>query len=205
MELAVRKVDPVKHEEKRRQILEAAGRCFAREGFHGASTSAICAEAKISPGHLYHYFPSKEAIISDLTSAGLARTTEHFKKTVAGPDVLAAFLNEFERVRATSDPSIQLLFLDMLAEAGRNPEIGRILRKHSHEIQATLADFLRKGQSQGQIDPDLDPDAAAATLLMVIDGAKTLFVREPLAQGQKTDAYLRRLITRFLAPPHKEG
>lgn len=198
----MRKVDPVKHEEKRRQILEAAGRCFARDGFHGASTSAICAEAKISPGHLYHYFPSKEAIISDLTSAGLARTTEYFKETVAGPDVLAAFLDEFERVRATSDPSIQLLFLDMLAEAGRNPEIGGILRKHSHEIQATLADFLRKGQSQGQIDPDLDPDAAAGTLLLIIDGAKALRARDP-APGQKTDAYLRLLITRFLAPPKK--
>ncbi len=55
----MRKLDPVKHEEKRREILAAAGRCFARDGFRGASISQICAEAGISSGHLYHYFASK--------------------------------------------------------------------------------------------------------------------------------------------------
>jgi TetR/AcrR family transcriptional repressor of uid operon len=41
----MRKIDPVKHEEKRQEILEAAGRCFARKGFQGATISDICAEA----------------------------------------------------------------------------------------------------------------------------------------------------------------
>jgi TetR/AcrR family transcriptional repressor of uid operon len=48
----VRTIDPAKHEEKRAEILEAAERCFARGGFHGATIAQICAEAKISPGHL---------------------------------------------------------------------------------------------------------------------------------------------------------
>jgi TetR/AcrR family transcriptional regulator, repressor for uid operon len=197
----VRKVDPVKHEKKRQEILAAAGRCFARDGFRGASTSDICAEANISPGHLYHYFPSKEAIIAGLTDAGLAQATEGFKRIMDAPDVLAGFLAEFERINAGRDRLIQLLLLDMLAEAGRSPELGKILRKHSAEIRAMFAEFLRKGQQQGRIDPDLDPDAAAATLLSIIDGTKALAARDPKFEVKKTIGHLKILITRFLSPP----
>ena len=42
--------------------LAAAQRCFVRSGFHGASMQDICAEAGMSPGNLYRYFPSKEAL-----------------------------------------------------------------------------------------------------------------------------------------------
>ena len=67
----MRRVDPVKHEEKKQEILGAARRCFIRNGFRGASIADICAEAGISPGHLYHYFPSKEAIVGAMGTAAL--------------------------------------------------------------------------------------------------------------------------------------
>src|SRR5215467_9131451 len=59
----MRRLDPVKHEEKRQEILAAAKACFARDGFLGISIADICQEAGISPGHLYHYFDSKDAIL----------------------------------------------------------------------------------------------------------------------------------------------
>ena len=46
--------------DRRDEILAAAQRCFARSGFHGASMQDICAEAGMSPGNLYRYFPSKD-------------------------------------------------------------------------------------------------------------------------------------------------
>lgn len=196
----VRKIDPVKHEEKRQEILAAAGRCFVKDGFR-ASTSDICTEAKISPGHLYHYFPSKEAIVAGLIEVGLAQTLEQFRRMVDGPDVLAAFLAEFDRVQTSRNRSIQLLLFDMLSEAGRNAEIRKILRKYSLEICEMLADFLRKGQSQGRIDPQLDPDIAAATLLSIIDGSIVLAARHPKFDAKQTNEYLKLLIKRFLAPP----
>ena len=45
------------------RILDAAKKCFVRSGFQGASMHDICKEAEMSPGALYRYFPSKEAII----------------------------------------------------------------------------------------------------------------------------------------------
>ena len=196
----MRRVDPVKHDEKRREILDAAGRCFARKGFQGATISGICSEAKISPGHLYHYFTSKEEIVEAMAAAGLASGMELFRRIIEGPDVLAAFVAEIERVK-TRHIAGQALLMDMLAESGRNPTMGKILQEHSRAVIALLAGFLRTGQSRGQIDPGLDPDLAACSLLSVFDGAKTLAIRDQNIDKLKSYDVLKILIIRFLTPP----
>ena len=54
---------PSPQDERRARILDAARTCFSRAGFHRTSMQEICAEAKMSPGGLYRYFASKDAII----------------------------------------------------------------------------------------------------------------------------------------------
>jgi AcrR family transcriptional regulator len=49
--------------DKRRVILDAAVRVFARQGFHTCRVSDIADEAAVAYGLVYHYFPSKEAIL----------------------------------------------------------------------------------------------------------------------------------------------
>ncbi|MEA2740546.1 MAG: TetR/AcrR family transcriptional regulator, repressor for uid operon [Acetobacteraceae bacterium] len=197
----MRKVDPAKHEQKRREILEAAGRCFVRDGFRGASISDICAEAGISPGHLYHYFASKEAIIGAMTEAGLERAAERFSQMTERTNVVAALAAQFDKIKLRGDAGNQTLVLDMLAEAGRNPAVADILHHHTAALRAMLGDFLRMGQARGQVDGSLDAEIAAVILIGVIDGAKVLKIRDPTADMTKSVAMLRTLITRFLTPP----
>ncbi|KMO34447.1 TetR family transcriptional regulator, partial [Methylobacterium tarhaniae] len=45
-------------EERRTRILDAAEACFVRDGFHRATMHDVAAEASMSPGNLYRYFPS---------------------------------------------------------------------------------------------------------------------------------------------------
>jgi TetR/AcrR family transcriptional repressor of uid operon len=196
----MRKVDPAKHETKRREILEAAERCFVRDGFRGASISDICAEARISPGHLYHYFASKEAIISAMTEAGLSYAASRFSRMLRGSNAVAALVAEIERAKLNHDRGKQMLMLDMLAEAGRNRAIRRILRDHTRALQTLLADFLRAGQERGQVDRGLDADMAATILISVTDGAKALTIRDPDLDVTKSVEHLQTLITRFLTP-----
>ena len=61
--------------DRRSAILDAAERCFAQSGFHQASMHDICVAAGMSPGNLYRYFASKEAII-----AGIAVLANQRKK-----------------------------------------------------------------------------------------------------------------------------
>jgi TetR/AcrR family transcriptional regulator, repressor for uid operon len=197
----VRKVDPVKHEEKRAEILAAAESCFARGGFHGATIAEICDEARISPGHLYHYFTSKEAIIGTIARAGLDYAQARFAELAEDQDPILALVRELERLKGLNRSAKSGVLLEVLAEAARNPEIGRILQDTSEAMRRLLAAFLRRGQAHGQIDPDLDADMAAALLISLIDSAKTLQIRAPNIDPKGSAAVLEKMITRFLSPP----
>ena len=76
--------------DRRAEILAAAQRCFVRSGFHGASMQEICAEAGMSPGNLYRYFPSKEALIAgiaerDRAEVGAAVRAAPTSRTASSP------------------------------------------------------------------------------------------------------------------------
>ena len=49
-------------EQRKTQLLAAAQRVFARQGFHAATVSDVAAEAGVSQGTVYHYFDSKESL-----------------------------------------------------------------------------------------------------------------------------------------------
>ncbi|WP_158940866.1 TetR/AcrR family transcriptional regulator [Burkholderia sp. S171] len=197
----MRTVDPVKHEAKRQEVLKAARRCFMRDGFRSASISAICTEAGMSPGHLYHYFESKEAIMGAIIEMMLASATERFSQTMTSSDALAALIAEMQQTRMGKNGGRHTLFVDMLAEAGRNQELARILQVHSRGMQQLLADFLRNGQTQGRIDSSLDADTAAALLIGVVDGCKIMAIRGLPQDQNKVIELLQTLIKRFLTPP----
>jgi TetR/AcrR family transcriptional repressor of uid operon len=196
----VRTIDPVKHEERRKRILEVAERCFARDGFRGASISDVCKEAKISPGHLYHYFPSKEAIVRAITEKSLEYATERLARIIHKPDPIAAFVAALEGAELEQFHNRQLLALDMLAEAGRNPIIADVLQERSHALRSLLASFLRTAQESGQVDQSLDPDLAAAVLQSIFDSMATMKIRDPAISRTESLDYVKLLIVRFLAP-----
>lgn len=200
----MRKVDPVKHAEKRQEILDAAERCFIRDGFHGATTASICTEAGISPGHLYHYFPSKETIIGALVDASLKRVAERFATASAAPSgVVAALVSEVDKKKPKKTRNARLMLLDMFAEAERNPVLAEVIRKHSRGILTLTADLVRRGQDTGEIDKTLDADAVATVLMSVIDGTRLIGIRDPKLETAKTFGLVKTMIARFLAPPPK--
>ena len=66
--------------DRRAEILAAAQRCFVRSGFHGASMQEICAEAGMSPGNLYRYFRSKEALMAGIAERDRAEVAQQFAR-----------------------------------------------------------------------------------------------------------------------------
>ena len=199
----MRKLDPVKHAEKRQEILTEAWRCLAKNGFRGASTADICKAAGISPGHLYHYFPSKEAILTALTARGLERAEARFQAMMQSSNAVTALTSELDRHKQKKGGdarAVGLVVLEMLVEAGRNPPVAKIVRANSRKIRALLVEFLENGQARGQIDPELDAEVAAGLLLSLMDGMKTLSIRDPKADIDKSVDYMQILISRFLSP-----
>lgn len=201
----MRKVDPVKHEAKRRQILEAAVQCFEQHGFQGASTAQICAQAGMSAGHLYHYFPSKEAIVEAIIDANLRRAADRFDSAVEDGASVLDILADRVRDAAVHDGHGTPLLFDMLAEAGRSPATAKALGEHSRRMQTILVTLLHRGQERGEIDPALAPEAVAPVLISLIDGAKALALRNPERSAGRDGDVMRMLISRFLSPPVTMG
>ncbi|WP_065755822.1 TetR/AcrR family transcriptional regulator [Bradyrhizobium paxllaeri] len=193
----MRKLDPEKHEKKRQEILGAAMRCFLRSGLKGASTAEICAEAGISPGHLYHYFESKDAIIAALAEGRLEKISERLKDIVSGGrSVVAALLSELGG--QPGGPAGFALFFEILAESRRNPEVGKIVHGHNRSMRGLLAEVLRYGQSRGEIQSQLDPEVAGAAIIGLTHAVKAVALQDPKQDASKVTALLQQLLVRLL-------
>src|ERR671914_2805432 len=78
--------------ERRTQILEAAARSFVRSGFHRTTMQDVAAEAGMSPGNLYRYFPSKDAIVIGLTERDRSDVAKDFATFDSGEDFMTSFI-----------------------------------------------------------------------------------------------------------------
>lgn len=199
----MRKVDPEKHAKKRQQILKAAEICFRRDGFRGASMSGICAQAGMSPGHLYYYFKSKESIVAAMTEAHLEGIEERFAVMTRKSDVVSAICDEldyFWRNRFSKKQQHAVLVQEVLAEASRNSSVAKLFHKRNRRMEELMAAFLQRGQKLKQVDQHILPDAAAAIICGVMTTPDNLFVREMASDKSDGLIMLQHMIRRFLAP-----
>lgn len=197
----MRKVDPERREAKRRQILEAAMGCFARRGFHATTTAEICAAAGMSPGNLFHYFPTKDAIVAAIAEEDRRETAALFAAFAEAEDAVEAVQDVAEAALAQfADEAYARLSLEIAAEAMRNPAVAAPFAANDAEAKAALVALLGRGVERGQIDPGLDLDRAAAWLIALLDGAIGRAVMDPSFDAEGHAPTLRLLIARFLRP-----
>jgi AcrR family transcriptional regulator len=156
--------------DRRLEILAAAQRCFVRAGFHGASMQDICAEAGMSPGNLYRYFPSKEALIAGIAERDRAEVAQEF----ASADLSRGFYAVLEGMahhHFSERPDEQVkLCTEVMSEARRHPNIARILAAFDGDVKKWLVDLMRAGAERGDIPGDVDFDAVATMLMIIADG-----------------------------------
>ncbi|MCZ7660009.1 MAG: TetR/AcrR family transcriptional regulator [Xanthobacteraceae bacterium] len=166
----MRRVNVQLQADRRSEILDAAQRCFVRSGFHRASMQEICAEAGMSPGNLYRYFRSKEAIIAAIAERDRAQAAADFAAVDQAPDFFSGIeaLGRYYLVERSQEE--MALCLEIMAEARRNPEVGRIHQAIDRDVQAGLAAVLRRAAERGEIPRDLDFEKVVAVLMALGDG-----------------------------------
>jgi AcrR family transcriptional regulator len=166
----MRRVNAQLKSDRQAEILAAAQRCFVRAGFHGASMQDICAEAGMSPGNLYRYFPSKEALIAGIAERDRAEVAREFDSV----DLSHGFFAVLERMAQhhfAEKPDDQVkLCTEISAEARRNPEIARISAAFDADVRRWLVDLFRAGAERGDIPRDVDFDAVVSMLMIIADG-----------------------------------
>lgn len=166
----MRRVNTQLKSDRQAEILAAAQRCFVRSGFHGASMQDICAEAGMSPGNLYRYFPSKEALIAGIAERDRAEVAQQF----ASADLSHGFFAVLEGMARhhfseRSDEQVALC-TEIMSESRRNPEIARISAAFDADVRKWLINLFRAGAERGDIPGDIDFEGVVTMLMAIADG-----------------------------------
>ena len=164
--------------DRRSRILDAAERCFVRAGFHRTTMQDVAAEAGMSPGNLYRYFPSKDAIVIGLTERDRSDVARDFATFDGGGDFMTSFI-KLGRKHFEEEPRERaVLCLEIWAEATRNPAFAEMTGAFHRELSGHMIQVFTEAQRRGAIAPNVDP-AALALLIMTL--ANGLFVRRAVA------------------------
>jgi len=197
--------DAQAQEDKRRLLLQAAVRVFARKGYHAARVGDIAEEAGVSYGLLYHYFDSKEEVLRNV-----------FRET------WRALIATIESVEEGDDPpreQLRKVAEILLRSWRRDPDLVRVLvlevTRSGHlagemdEIAASFAaiqEIVERGQADGTIRADIDPRLASYVFYGAIDELLTGWVLGRLPDSDDDLARAERTVTEIvaggLAPEH---
>ena len=169
-------------EEKRRQILDAAVRVFARTGYHDSRVGDIAKDAGVAYGLVYHYFDSKDAVLEAVFREAWGR--------------LLTAINEVERSQQPAPEQLRLVTKIVLRTWRDDPDLVRLLvreitrsphlQREIDEIAeafAALERIVAHGQREGTIRATLDARLAAWMLYGALEEILTGWVL-----GQLRDA-----------------
>ncbi|ADC63732.1 TetR/AcrR family transcriptional regulator [Allochromatium vinosum] len=165
---------------RRRQILDAAAICFAREGFHGTSIAALSKAAGMSPGHIYHFFENKEAIIEALVERKLEQSLEMVSQFENAEDVFQALIDRVDiGLNEKTDLDNAALELEILAEAARNPRVAASVRAADRIKHERLMGLLRSVRRARGLTHDSDAAAVTEILMALFDGLAARAINHP--------------------------
>lgn len=150
--------------------MDAGLTVFARFGYAGATTAAICREAGTSSGTFFHYFPTKDSLILAILHEGTAETHSFFASQEQRSDanqVLREYVHH--AVRDLRDPRASG-FIAAVSGLAMREEIMAALKAEDRAIAAGLTHWIGFGQKAGQIRRDLSAERLAEWIMLVVDG-----------------------------------
>ena len=154
--------------ERRQHLVETAIRLFTDGSYHGTTTAEIARAAGVSEPILYRHFASKRDLYLAALEHVWTKTREAWERTLAeSSDACAAVEAIGKGHVSVRSPKLQLaeLWVQALSEASEDPELRRHLRRHMREVHDFVADLIRRGQAQGAIASERDPDSEAWIML----------------------------------------
>jgi AcrR family transcriptional regulator len=161
---------------RRREILAAARRRFARDGFHATTMEEVIAESGVSSSVIYRWFRGKDELVAACISEILEGVVNALEEALQIEPplpvnevvrrVLAAILE-----RTTQDgEDLTAIIVKAWAEAMRDPSVKDLLAGLYTRIRDGLAELVERHQAAGTMPPDLNPHQLAHQLFSLIPG-----------------------------------
>ncbi len=169
--------------DSRQRILDAAQSLFHRDAYQAVGINAICAEAGVVKGSFYHFFPSKQALLTAvLEEISVQRHLSMQQAQTAatsGRDQLLAFFSQWldaATEQKTSQGQVLGCALGVLASemSCSDPAIRKLIQANLADWQAQLRDLIQQGVADGSLAPSVEPLQTANALLALLQGLSTL-------------------------------
>ena len=184
-------------EEKRRTILDAAARVFARKGFHTSRVGDIAEEAGVAHGLLYHYFSSKDEVLETI-----------FRENWA---VLVDRLDAIEQSGEPAADQLRHVAAVILRNWQHQPDVIRVLVREiarSPDVQARIGELVKPiaaveriiegGQASGELRPDLEAKFAAVAFYGGIEELLSGWVLGQLPDDDASVAAAERTVAQLI-------
>jgi AcrR family transcriptional regulator len=168
------KVSPEHRAAQRQRILDAARRCFVRDGFHTTSMQDILTEAGLSAGGVYLYFKSKEEIVEAIAVDTLATFTGILDTLLRHDDLPALDvmlgraleqLLAYDRKVPTFRVAVQIW-----GEVGRAPHLAFLVGEAQGRVRESFTRLVKHYQERADIDPDVSAENVAQVLITLVVG-----------------------------------
>jgi TetR/AcrR family transcriptional regulator, fatty acid metabolism regulator protein len=176
--------------DRRRAILDAAVRVFARQGFHACRVSDIADEAGVAYGLLYHYFPSKDEVLNTLFlerwGVMLEMIREVDREQIPVRDKLGAIAS-FIVDSYRHDPDMMKVIIVEVTRAANS--FGQTHLGQIREAYRLIGLIVTRAQREGVFKADIDAEFAAMTFYGAIEQVLTGWIFGLLPQGD--DAFER--------------
>ncbi len=180
--MAGAKAPPV---DRRRQILDAAIRVFARQGFHSCRVSDIAKEAGVAYGLVYHYFDSKDEVLNELFVERWSLLLAAIEDVDGRPipareklDAVAGFIIDSYR----REPELMQVIIVEVTRAANS--FGRIHLPEISQAYDLISKIVRDAQASGDFRADVDPDFASMWFYGAIEQLLSGWVFELIPAGE---------------------
>jgi TetR/AcrR family fatty acid metabolism transcriptional regulator len=177
--------------DRRRQILDAAVRVFARRGYHGSRVGEIAEEAGVAHGLLYHYFSSKEQVLQTVFRENWGELLERFRAVEAAGESAREKLEGIAKILLRTWRNNPDLVTVMVREVARSPQLrGQV--EEVGEAFAIVQRVIEQGQAEGTFRRDVDARLASWIVYGGLEEVLTGWVLGQLPDGDEEVARAER-------------
>jgi AcrR family transcriptional regulator len=184
---------PASAEEKRRLILSAAVRVFARDGFHTSRVGDIAEEAGVAHGLLYHYFSSKDEVLQTVFRENWADLLVRFEAVEASEEPAEEKLRGIVKILLRTWRNDPALVTVMVREVGRSHHLATQVDDIGKGF-AVIRRVIEQGQAEGAFRPEIDAELASWVVYGGMEEILTGWVMGGLPDGDEEVARAERTI-----------
>jgi AcrR family transcriptional regulator len=197
---------PAPDDDVRTRTLRAATRLFAERGFEGTSLQDVADQVGVRKPSLLYHFPSKEALRAAVFAQFLAHWNELLPRILraatGGEDRFEAVVGEMIRFFDEDLDRAKLLMREVL---DRPREMSGLVKTHMRPWIDSVARYIKRGQEEGVIWPDVDPEAYVVQVItFLISTLATQRLLAPLPEARARREALRMVRAALFVPPKRK-